>query len=79
MANLQYFVVRTGEGELQVFYGSKRPDKMPENADEIEFRFVPLGWEILHASNDEEPAKKALREELAKLPDPKKGEANGEE
>jgi hypothetical protein len=79
MANLQYFVVRTDEDELQVFYGRKRPAQIPEDADEVGLRFVPLNWEILHACDDEESAEKKLEEELAKLPDQKKDQTKSEE
>ena len=66
MADLKYFVVRTGEGELQIFYGRERPVKIPENADEVALRFVPLDWKILYFSDDEESAEKKLKEELEK-------------
>jgi hypothetical protein len=79
MANLQYFVVRTDEDELQVFYGRKRPAQIPEDADEVGLRFVPLDWKILHACDDEESAEKTLEEELAKLPDQKKDQTKSEE
>ena len=73
MANLQYFVVRTHEGELQIFHGRERPDEIPENADEVELKFVPLDWETLYSSEDEELAEKKLEEELWKLHDQKAG------
>jgi hypothetical protein len=79
MANLQYFVVRTDEDELQIFYGRKRPAQIPEDADEVGLRFVPLDWKILHACDDEESAEKTLEEELAKLPDQKKDQTKSEE
>ena len=69
MANLQYFVVRTDEDELQIFYGRKRPAQIPEDADEVGLRFVPLDWKILHACDDEESAEKTLEEELTRLHD----------
>ena len=77
MANFKYYVVRTDEDELQIFFGSKPPDKEPENkleADEMAFseRWVPPAWMILHSCDDEESAEKKLEEERAKL---KRGEA----
>jgi hypothetical protein len=69
MTNLQYFVVRTDEDELQVFYGRKRPAQIPEDADEVELRFIPADWEPLYASDDEESAEEWLEEELTRLHD----------
>jgi hypothetical protein len=71
MADLQYFVVRTDEGELQVLYGRERPAQVPEDADEVELRFIPADWEPLYASDDEESAVERLEEVLRREHDQK--------
>jgi hypothetical protein len=66
MPNLQYHVVKTDKGELEIIA-----------ANEMEVRNGWVPGKILHSCADEKSAKKKLEEETAKLPDQKESEAKG--
>ena len=64
MPNLQYHVVKTDKGELEI---------IAANETEVGKGWVP--GKILHSCADEKLAKEKLEEEAAKLADQKEGEA----
>jgi hypothetical protein len=79
MPHFKYHVVRTDRDELDIVFGSKPPEKPAENEIERQLgeRWVPRTWTILDSFDDEESAEVKLKEELAKLSEPKRDEAKG--